>query len=42
VDGFDFIREVLKRTKPFLKSEILSESMRGLMEKAMGQEAFIS
>ena len=24
MDGFDFIREVLKRTKPFLKSEILS------------------
>ena len=42
MDGFDFIREVLKRTKPFLKSEILSESMKGLMEKAMGQEAFIN
>ena len=42
MDGFDFIREVLKRTKPFLKSEILSESMRGLMQKAMGQEAFIN
>ena len=42
MDGLGFLREVLKRAKTFMKSEILSESMRGLMEKAVGQEVFIS